>query len=63
MRIVEKGIKKGEVQPNIESDTVATVLISTIEGGIMMSRLYQDSIHLERVVMSLHSYLDNLALI
>ena len=63
IRIVEKGIKKGEVQPNIESDLVATVLISTIEGAIMMSKLYQDSIHLERVVISLHSYLNNLALI
>ncbi len=63
IRIVEKGIKKGEVKANIESDTIATVLISTIEGGIMMSKLYQDSIHLERVVISLHSYLDNLALI
>ena len=63
IRIVEKGIKKGEMKPNIESDTIATVLISTIEGGIMMSKLYQDSIHLERVIISLHSYLDNLALI
>ncbi len=63
IRIVEKGIKKGEVKANTESQTVATVLISTIEGGIMMSKLYQDSIHLERVAISLHTYLDNLALI
>ncbi|MDJ0743932.1 MAG: TetR/AcrR family transcriptional regulator [Xenococcaceae cyanobacterium MO_167.B27] len=63
IRIVEKGIKKGEVKANTESQTVATVLISTIEGGIMMSKLYQDSIHLERVAISLHTYLDSLALI
>ena len=62
IRIVEKGIKKGEIKPTIESDAVATVIISTIEGGIMMSKLYQDSIHLERVVTSLQSYIDNLAL-
>ena len=61
--IAEKGIKKGEIQPNIESDTVATVLISSIEGGVMISKLYQDSIHLKKVIANLHTYLDNLALV
>ncbi len=61
--IVEKGIKKGEINPCVEADTVASVLISSIEGGIMISKLYQDSIHLERVITNLHSYLDNLALV
>lgn len=61
IKIVETGIKKGEIQPNTQSDTVATVVISNIEGAIMMSRLYQDSIHLKRVVASLQNYIDNLA--
>ncbi len=61
--IVEKGIKKGEINPCVEADTVASVLISSIEGGIMISKLYQDSIHLERVITNLHTYLDNLALV
>ena len=61
VRIVAKGIKKGEVKPDIESDAVATIIISSLEGGIMMSKLYGDSIHLERVITSLQSYLDNMA--
>ncbi|MDJ0680300.1 MAG: TetR/AcrR family transcriptional regulator [Xenococcaceae cyanobacterium MO_167.B52] len=61
--IVKKGIKKGEIKPTVESDTVATILISSIEGGIMISKLYQDSIHLKRVIANLHIYLDNLALV
>ena len=63
IRIVEKGIKKGEIKPDIESDAIATIIISSLEGGIMMSKLYRDSIHLERVVTSLQNYLDNLALV
>ncbi len=63
IRIVEKGIKKGEIKPDVESDEIATIIISSLEGGIMMSKLYRDSIHLERVVTSLQNYLDNLALV
>ena len=63
IRIVEKGIKKGEIKPDLESDAIATIIISSLEGGIMMSKLYRDSIHLERVVTSLQNYLDNLALV
>ena len=61
--IVKKGIKKAQVRANIEPDTVATILISSIEGGIMISKLYQDSIHLKRVIANLQTYLDNLALV
>ncbi len=60
--IVKKGIKKREIKPNVESDTVATILISSIEGGIMISKLYQDSIHLKKVITNLQKYLANLAL-
>ncbi|HHP7229982.1 MAG TPA: TetR family transcriptional regulator C-terminal domain-containing protein, partial [Xenococcaceae cyanobacterium] len=63
IKIVEKGIKKGEIKSTINSETIATILISTIEGGVMMSQLYQEAIHLEIVVKSLQSYLDNLSLI
>ena len=63
IKIVEKGIKKGEIKPDVESDEIATIIISSLEGGIMMSKLYRDSIHLERVVTSLQNYLDNLALV
>ena len=59
-RIVKTGIKKGEINSQVESDLVATILISTIEGAIMMSKLYQDSLYLERAVEHLHSYIDNL---
>lgn len=60
IRIVQKGIKNQEIKADIEPETVASLLISAIEGGIMMSKLYQDKIHLQRVIYSLNIYLEGL---
>ena len=59
-RIIQTGIKKGEINLLLEPDLVATILIATIEGAVMMSKLYQDSLYLERAVEHLHIYIDNL---
>lgn len=61
VRIVAKGIKKGEVRSQVEPDVVATVIISTLEGAIMMSKLERDGVHVVRVVDYLNNYLDDLA--
>ena len=58
-RIIELGIKKGEVNPNVDADEVATIVIATIEGAVMMSKLYGDSIHLNRALNYLSQYLEN----
>ena len=59
-RIIQTGIKKGEINSQVEADLVATILISTIEGATMMGKLYQDSLYLERAVEHLHGYIDDL---
>jgi AcrR family transcriptional regulator len=56
-RIIQKGIAKGEIQPSVEPDVVATIVISTIEGAIMMSKLYRDPIYLERAINHLQDYI------
>jgi TetR/AcrR family transcriptional regulator, transcriptional repressor for nem operon len=58
-RIIQKGIKKGEIRPTVEPEFMATIIISTVEGAIMMSKLYDDSIHLERAVNYLNNYIAN----
>lgn len=58
-RVINKGIFKGEIHSNIEADTVATIMISTLEGAIMMSKLYGDPIHLERAINHLNEYIEN----
>jgi TetR/AcrR family transcriptional regulator, transcriptional repressor for nem operon len=60
IRIVQKGIKKQEIKADIDPEMVASLLISAIEGGIMMSKLYQDQIHLQRVIQSLNTYVESL---
>ncbi|MEH2003395.1 MAG: TetR/AcrR family transcriptional regulator [Nostoc sp.] len=49
-RIIETGIEKGEIRPEISADEIATIIIATLEGAIMMSKLYGDSIHMHRVI-------------
>ena len=57
IRIIEKGIKKGEVRSTVEPDTVATIIVATLEGAIMMSQLEQNPVHLKRAVAHLQSYI------
>ncbi len=59
-KIIEKGVKKGEIHPNIDADEIASILISTLEGSVMMSKLYSDSIHIERAIRHLNNYLKHL---
>lgn len=61
VRIVQKGISKGEVRSTIEPDTVATIFISSLEGAIMMSRLKGDRVHLTRVIEHLEEYIRDMA--
>jgi TetR/AcrR family transcriptional regulator, transcriptional repressor for nem operon len=57
--IMRKGIKKCEIQPNINVDEVASIIISTLEGSVMMSKLCDDSIHVERAIAHLNNYIDS----
>jgi len=57
-RIVKKGIERQEIRPEVEADTLATLLISTLEGAIMMSKLYGDNVHIRRAVDYLTNYVN-----
>lgn len=57
-RIIEKGIEKGEIRPEVSADEIATIIIATLEGAIMMSKLYGDSIYMHRVINHLNEYLE-----
>ena len=61
VRIIEKGIKKGEIEPTVEADAIATIIICNIEGAMMMSKLDKNPTHLRRAISHLQKYLqDNL---
>ncbi|MGF1589044.1 MAG: TetR/AcrR family transcriptional regulator [Pleurocapsa sp.] len=59
VRIINIGITKGEVRSTVEPDTIATIIFSTLEGAIMMSKLERNPLHLQRVVAHLQSYIQN----
>jgi len=56
-RIVAKGIARQEIRPNVDADILASLLISSLEGAIMMSKLYDDSVHIHRVADYLTQYI------
>lgn len=59
-RITVKGIERGELRAEADPDVVATVLISTLEGAIMMSKLYDDPTHIHRAVAHLSWYIEHM---
>lgn len=38
---IRKGIKRKEIKPTIDAEEFATLFIATLEGGIMMSKVYK----------------------
>ncbi|HEX6369676.1 MAG TPA: TetR/AcrR family transcriptional regulator [Longimicrobium sp.] len=55
---VRKGIPRNEVRADVDGDELATLMISTLEGGVALSRLYGDGVHLQRAANAMRRYLD-----
>ncbi|MCW3052647.1 MAG: transcriptional regulator, TetR family [Chthonomonadales bacterium] len=53
---VRYGLATGEFRAEVDADVVATRFIATLEGGVMLSKLYGDPIHIERAVAFLTEY-------
>ena len=56
--LVQEGIKRGEVQAKASPEAVATIIVSCLEGALMMSRLERDGGALHRVQNHLFDYLE-----
>lgn len=59
--VVTAGQARGELQPHCDGDVVATILIATCEGALMMSKLYGDSLYIQRALDHLKAYFHTLA--
>lgn len=59
-QIVTSGVKQQQVLSSTAPETVATVIISTLEGGLMMKQLYGESDHLNRAKNHLLDYIETL---
>jgi AcrR family transcriptional regulator len=54
---VREGIAAGELRQDTDPDVVATRFIATLEGGVMLSKLYRDPVHIQRAVAFLTEYI------
>jgi TetR/AcrR family transcriptional regulator, transcriptional repressor for nem operon len=59
-REVKEGVKSGEFSPATDPRSVASVVVATLEGAVMLSRLEDDHEHMGRVVGHLKDYLRSL---
>ncbi len=57
-RIVNKGIDRQEIRPGVDADDVASILIATLEGAIMLSSLYRDPAYMRRAVDHIIHYIE-----
>jgi AcrR family transcriptional regulator len=57
-RTVQGGVSRGEVRRDVDPDELASVMISTLEGAIMLSKLYGDPSHVARAAEHLGRYLE-----
>jgi AcrR family transcriptional regulator len=58
VRTAARGQERGEVRADVDPQELASVLISTLEGAVMMSKLYDDPVHVRRAAEHLERYLD-----
>jgi TetR/AcrR family transcriptional repressor of nem operon len=59
-REVKEGVKSGELLPATDPRSVASVVVATLEGAVMLSRLYDDPDHMRRAVDHLKDHLSSL---
>jgi TetR/AcrR family transcriptional repressor of nem operon len=55
---VEVGIARGEIRPDVDADALATVMVATLEGGVMLSKLDGSLVHLERAADHLTEHIE-----
>jgi TetR/AcrR family transcriptional regulator, transcriptional repressor for nem operon len=57
---VKQGVRSGELVAYADPYAVATIVTATLEGALMLSRLYDDRVYMERAVAHLTAYIRTL---
>jgi TetR/AcrR family transcriptional regulator, transcriptional repressor for nem operon len=56
--IVKQAADRGEIRPDVDPKVVATLIVASLEGALMMTRLERNDQALRRVQQHLNHYLD-----
>src|SRR5262245_1903218 len=59
-RIVKDGVAAGTLRPDVDPYELASVLTSSLEGGLTLARLYDDPAHMDRVIAHVSTYVETL---
>jgi AcrR family transcriptional regulator len=54
-----EGIARGELRREVDPDALATVLIATMEGAVMLSKLYRDPAHIRHAADHLTAHINS----
>jgi TetR/AcrR family transcriptional regulator, transcriptional repressor for nem operon len=57
--IIELGIRQGEISATTNHEEVSISIVATIEGAIMLSKLYSSDLYLDRCIDHLDRYIDS----
>ena len=55
--IVKEGVRSGEFEPGTDPRKTASVVVATLEGAVMLSKLYDDPVYMRRSVNHLEEHL------
>lgn len=59
-RIVKDGVAEGTLPAGTDPYALASLLTASLEGGLMLTRLYDDPAHIDRVVAHLTAHVETL---
>lgn len=57
-KIVKQAEERGELSPRVDRKAVATLIVATLEGALMISRIEHNDIALRQVQVHLNRYID-----
>ncbi len=58
--ILERGIARGELRRDLDPEGFSSVMLASLEGAVMLSKMYRDPVHIERVLRFLELQIDGL---
>jgi AcrR family transcriptional regulator len=59
--IARDGIRRGELRDDVDPRALATIITATLEGAVMLSKLYGDTSHMKRAAQHVSAHIRSLA--
>jgi AcrR family transcriptional regulator len=57
-RTIMRGIELGDVRPDADAEGVASIIVASLEGAIVLCKTYGDNVHMQRTARHLSTYIE-----